>query len=167
MTLCNSVQHLCFSINVQHLSHKFGFNGDQRCQRLKHRWEPKTHKIAFTGEVLHIFGRVALIMSRKKGVAPLREVLYWQILTTFACNRCNLEIVTLTFSAIRVAFCIPVSWWLKEKFGGFLKVCRQVWSEPTLYGTRRGPRLLAGGPSSLLDFIIRALWALKLCDPRR
>ena len=33
----------------------------KRCQRLKHRWErlPKTHKIAFTGEVLHIYGRVA------------------------------------------------------------------------------------------------------------
>ena len=66
MTLCNSVQHLCFSINVQHLSHKFGFNGDQRCQRLKHRWEPKTHKIAFTGEVLHIYDRAAIIMSKKR-----------------------------------------------------------------------------------------------------
>ena len=37
-----------------------GFNGNQRWERLKHRWErlPKTHKIAFTGEVLHIYGRV-------------------------------------------------------------------------------------------------------------
>ena len=43
-----------FSINVQHLPHKFGlFSGFQRCQRLKHRREylPKTHKIAFTGKV--------------------------------------------------------------------------------------------------------------------
>ena len=71
------VQRLRFSINVQNLSHKFGFNEDQRCQQLKHRCErlPKTQKIAFTREVLHIYGRVAEL-CRKKGVAPLRELLY-------------------------------------------------------------------------------------------
>ena len=54
------VQRLHFSINVQHLSHRFALTEGQRWQRLKHRWErvPKTHKIGFTGEVLHIYGRV-------------------------------------------------------------------------------------------------------------
>ena len=43
------------------------FRGVQRCQRLKHRWEPLplTHKIAFTGEVLHIYGRVAWLCRKK------------------------------------------------------------------------------------------------------
>ena len=55
----NGATPLFFSINVQHLSHRFALV--QRCQRLKHRWErlPKTLKIAFTGELLHIYGRVA------------------------------------------------------------------------------------------------------------
>ena len=36
--------------------------------RLKHQWEqlPKIHKIAFTGEVLHIYGCIAKIMSKKR-----------------------------------------------------------------------------------------------------
>ena len=29
-----------------------------------------------------------------------------------------------------------------------------------------GPQLQVGGPSGLLDFVLRALRALKLCDPR-
>ena len=29
-----------------------------------------------------------------------------------------------------------------------------------------GPRLLVGGPSGLLDFVLRALQALRPCDPR-
>ena len=37
------------------------FCGVWRVQRLKHRWErlPKTHKMVFSREVLHIYGRVA------------------------------------------------------------------------------------------------------------
>ena len=48
------VQRLCFPINIQ-------YSVNQRCQRLKHQWErlPKTHKIGFTFQVLHIYGRVA------------------------------------------------------------------------------------------------------------
>ena len=62
------MQHLRFSINVQHLSHKFGFNGDQRCQRLK-------HQIAFTGEVLHIHGKGVAHLWKNEGAVPLRELL--------------------------------------------------------------------------------------------
>ena len=52
------VQCPCFSINVQHLSHRFALTGGQW---LKHRWErlTKTHKIAFLFTLLHISGRVA------------------------------------------------------------------------------------------------------------
>ena len=51
------VQRLRFFINVQHLSHRFAF---QRSLAVP------AHKIAFQGNVLHIYGRVA----------PLRELLY-------------------------------------------------------------------------------------------
>ena len=29
-----------------------------------------------------------------------------------------------------------------------------------------GPQLLVGGPWGRLDFVLRALWALRPCDPR-
>ena len=61
------VQRLRFSINVQHLSHRFALTGGHR---LKHRWErlPKTHKIAFTGGVVAYLWSRCLIMSKKKAL---------------------------------------------------------------------------------------------------
>ena len=38
------------------------------CQRLKHQWErlPETHKIAFTGEVLHIMVALLNYVEKKE-----------------------------------------------------------------------------------------------------
>ena len=62
------VQRLRFSINVQHLSHKFGFPTLQRWQRLKHRWQrlPKTHKIGFQCNTVAYLWSRCLIMSKKR-----------------------------------------------------------------------------------------------------
>ena len=43
-----------------------------KTNRIAFQW-----KVAFTGKVLHIYGRFAEL-CRKKGVAPLRELLYFE-----------------------------------------------------------------------------------------